>query len=436
MRISILATMAVAAFAAVGSGACQERRLPASGSAVSKLGQSAQTLVGDAAPPSPHSYIELQREDFRSVIDGKSTDLYTIRSPRGMFAKITNLGAKIEQIVVPDRNGRFGDVVLGYQNITSVKDGQASMGAFLGRYANRIGGGAFSLDGVEYRLALNEAAPKNNTVHGGAKGGRFRVYDATQLSEASVKMTLTYLDAEDADPAQGITGFPGTLAVTVVYTVTEGNELVIEYNAQALDKKTIVNLTTHPFFNLSNSPASTTLDHIMRIHADKVIELNDRSLPTGAMRDVAGTPMDFRSPKRLGRDYQAPYDLLQRVGGGGAGVAGGYDNTFVLNQPAKGELALAASVCEPDSGRWMDVWSTEPGLHFFSGQNLIGQTPRDVGKGGVVYQKYFGFALEPMRFPDSPNQPAFPSTTLGPRETYAGKTVFKFKVEPRGRCAP
>lgn len=382
----------------------------------------------DRSPQFNDAYVELKRENFQAQIDGKQTDLYTIKNHHGMFVKITNLGAKIEQIVVPDRDCVWGDIVLGYETVGTVQNGQPSMGAFIGRYANRIGNGTFALDGVTYSIAINEAAPKNNLLHGGAKGGRFRVYDATQRSDSQVEMSLTYLDAEDANSAQGFTGFPGTLRVNVVYTVTDDNELRVSYSAKALDKKTVVNLTSHSFFNLGNTPTVPILDHVITVNADKVLEITDRLLPTGVLRDVSNTPMDFRKPKTFAQDYQANYDLLNLVGGGGTGIAGGYDNHYALNKSAKGKLTHAATAYEPVSGRVMEVWSTEPGMQLFTGQNLTGQTPRDVGKGGTLYQKYYGFAMEPSHFPDSPNQPSFPSTTLGVGEEYEGKIVYKFDV--------
>ncbi len=381
-----------------------------------------------ATPRFNAAYVELKRESFQSTIDGKATDLFTIKNSRGMFAKVTNLGAKFEQIVVPDRDGTFGDVVLGYESIDAVKNGQPSMGAFIGRYANRIAGGTFSIDGVAYSVTVNEAAPRNNVLHGGAKGGRFRVYDATQVSEASVQMSVSYLDAEDADAANGITGFPGSLQVTVVYSVSESNELHIAYEAKTLDKKTVANFTGHSFFNLSNTP-SPVLEHVIQVDADRVLENNDRLLPTGVLRDVSGTPMDFRTPKSFASGYQVSYDLLNLVGGGGAGIAGGYDNHYALNSRT-GKLAFAASAYDPSSGRKLEVWTTEPGIQVFTGQNLTGMLPRDSGKGGVTYQPYYGFCLEPSHFPDSPNQPSFPSTTLAPGETYRGEIVYKFSALP------
>lgn len=374
------------------------------------------------------NYVELNRLSFQTTIDGKKTDLYTIRNSKGMFAKITNLGAKLEQIVVPDRDGVLGDVILGYDSIDKVKNGQGSMGAFIGRYANRIGDGKFTLDGTTYSVAINEAAT-SSVLHGGAKGGRFRVYDATQISDSQVQMSLTYLDAEDADAAKGITGFPGNLEVKVLYSITEQNEIKLEYSAKT-DKKTVINFTGHSFWNLGNSPNVTILDHIVKVNADKVLAISSRLLPTGELRDVTGTPMDFRTAKAFGKDYKADYDLLNAVGGTSAGVAGGYDNHYALNKTTPGALEFAASAYEPVSGRKLEVWSTEPGMQLFTGTNLIGQVPRDVGKGGTVYQKYYGFCMEPSHFPDSPNQPTFPTTTLNAGETYEGKIVYKFSVGP------
>lgn len=385
---------------------------------------------GAEEPRFNEAYVELDRKNFQATIDGKETDLFTIRNSKGLFAKITNLGAKFQQIVIPDRDGTFGDIILGYEDIQGVQGGQPSMGAFISRYANRIGNGSFELDGETYTVAINEAAPKSNVLHGGAKGSRFRVFDATQLSDASVRMTLTHADGEDADPTNGITGFPGTLELTVTYTITDDAEIHIEYSARAADKKTVLNLTSHSFFHLGNDPATTVLDHVVEVNADHVLEIDDRLLPTGVLRDVSDSPMDFREPKTFGRDYQAPYDLLETVGGGGPGIPRGYDNHYALNQAAPGELSFAASAYDPLSGRKLEVWSTEPGMQLFTGQNLTGQEPRDVGKGGRTFQPYTGFCLEPSHFPDAPNRPEFPSTVLDIDDSYEGTIVYKLGVVP------
>lgn len=404
------------------------------------LGRATLTLVVAGCSPEASSntstnaeqatFVELLETNYQAVVDGKNTDLFTIANSRGYFAKITNLGAKVEQLIVPDKMGVLGDVVLGYDTIATVQTGQPSMGAFMGRYANRIGGGTFTLEGQTYTMTANEADPKNNLLHGGAKGGRFRVYDAVQLSSAAVQMTLTYADAEDADAANGITGYPGTLQVSVTYTMTEQDELLVEYSATAVDKPTVANFTSHPFFNLGNDPAAPVLDHVVSINADKVLEINDRLLPTGLLRDVTNTPMDFRTAKPLRQDYQADYDLLKLVGGGGAGIAGGFDNHFAINKATPGEYSLAATAYDPGSGRRMEVWSTEPGLQLFTGNGLAGMVPRDVGKGNVPYLQYTGFCLEPSHYPDSPNQPGFPSTVITPGTPYVGKIAFKFSVAP------
>jgi aldose 1-epimerase len=381
-------------------------------------------------------YTELKRENFQKVVDGKNVDLFTIANSKGMFAKITNYGAKIEQVVVPDKNGIFGDVVLGYDTIDGVVGGQASMGACIGRYANRIGGGTFTLDGVTYLVPINEStpAPRNNTLHGGPMSSRVRVFDAVQLSQSSVQMTLVFQDAEDASlvtaTTPGTKGFPGTLSLKVLYTVSEQNELQVDYSGTT-DKKTVVNFTSHPFFNLSNTPGSSILDHQITVNASKVLDMNASLLPTGTELDLtvaANAPMDFRVAKTFRQDYQTDYPLLDMVAGGGvAGVAGGYDNHYVLDKDADaGSLTFAARAYEPVSGRTLEVWSTEPGMQLFSGNNLAGQSPRDLGKGGVLYQRYTGFAMEPSHFPDSPNQPSFPSTVLDAGKTYQGEIVFKF----------
>lgn len=360
--------------------------------------------------PFNHSYVALRPENFQKIVDGKQCDLYTLENAAGSFVRLSNFGAKIVQFVVPDRSGEFGDVVLGYDGIDALMSGQASMGAFMGRYANRIAGGKFSLDGTQYQLALNDGT-RPNSVHGGVKGARLRVFDAVQLSRQSVHMSYRFADGEE--------GFPGTLVLSVVYSLHEGNALHIEYAATAIDKKTVFNLTSHPFFNLSNQPGSSIVDHVLTIDADRVLEIDKNLIPTGVLRDVTGTPMDFRSGKSIGRDLMASYDLLM--------FGGGYDHTFVLNKSADGRLARAAAVYDPTSGRELTVFSTEPGLQFFSGNGFAAQAPRDAGKGGVLYPLRSGFALEPMHYPDAPNQPTFPSTELRPGETYRGEIVFQIK---------
>jgi aldose 1-epimerase len=354
-------------------------------------------------------YVRLEAQNFRTQIDGKPVDLYIIRNQNGMEVRITNYGARIEQILVPDRHSQLGDVVQGYETIDQVRSGQASMGAFIGRYANRIAHGRFTLDGREYQLPLNSGA---HSSHGGTKGSRFQVFAARQLSGSSIEMTHLFADGEE--------GYPGTLPLRVVYSVTDRNELAIDYSAVAVDKPTILNLTSHAFFNLSGRLGEPVLDHVVTINADQVLEIDHDLIPTGTVRDVAGTPMDFRTPATIGSRIDQDYDLLKR--------GRGYDHTYVLHDAGGGGVQLAATVYEPESGRVMEVWSTEPGLQFFTANGLTGQAPRDVGKGGTPYVARSAFCLEPQHYPDSPNHPAFPSTVLRPDAWYSGQIVYRFST--------
>lgn len=369
-----------------------------------------------AAPAQP-PYAELRAVDFQKDVDGKKVDLYTIKNKKGMVVKITNYGARIEQILVPDRNGKLGDVAHGYETIDQVMGGQGSMGAFVGRYANRIGNGTFTLDGTEYKLAINDlstppAPPRQNTLHGGKKGSRFVVFDAKPLSDSSVQMTILFKDGEE--------GFPGDLPVRVVYSVTDNNELVVAYDAVAANKKTVANFTGHTFFNLSGDLGSSIEDHILTVNSDRVLEVSPALVPNGKLRDVEGTPMDFRKPKAIGKDIKADYDLLK--------AGNGYDNHYVLSMKQPSELAFNARIMDPKSGRVMEVWSTEPGIQVYSGNFLEGKVPRDLGKGSTVYPFRSAFCLEPSRFPDSPNHPGFPTTEVNPGEWYSGKIVYKFST--------
>jgi len=368
----------------------------------------------DAAP----AYVELNAANFQKEVDGKSVGLYTIRNKHGMVVKITNYGAKIQQILVPDRNGKLGDVAQGYETIDQVINGQGSMGAFIGRYANRIAAGKFTMDGVDYTLAINDIStdpknPRQNTLHGGKRGSRFIPFDVKQLSAASVQMSVLFKDGEE--------GFPGALPVRAVYTVTDDNELVIAYDAVAVNKKTVANFTVHTFFNLSGDLGSSIEDTIFTVNSTRVLDVTPALAPNGKIRDVAGTPMDFRRPTALAKGIGADYDLLK--------AGGGYDNHFVVDQKAPGQFTFDARAYDPRSGRILEVWSTEPGIQLYSGNFLEGKVPRDVGKGNTVYKFRSGFCLEPSHFPDSPNHADFPSTTLNPGDWYSGKIVYRFSTD-------
>jgi len=352
--------------------------------------------------------VELQRQNYQKEIDGRKVDLYTIKNARGMSVAITNWGAKVQQILVPDRSGRLGDVALGYDSIDQLQQGQTSMGAFIGRFANRIGQAKFKLGGTEYKLAANNGP---NALHGGAKGSRFVVFDAKQIDDAAVQMSYVFRDGEE--------NYPGTVPLRVVYSVTDENEFVVEYQATAVEKATVVNFTTHTFFNLAGHGAGDVLDHVVTINADAFTPIDETLIPTGEIRPVNGTPMDFTKPMQLGARIEQDDKQLK--------LGRGYDHNYVLNKKGS-ELSFAARVYEPPSGRVMEVWSTEPGLQLFSGNSLEGKIPRDVGKGGAIYGFRSGLCLEPQHFPDSPNKPNFPSTVLNAGDWYAGKTVYRFSI--------
>jgi aldose 1-epimerase len=277
------------------------------------------------------------------------------------------------------------------------------MGAFIGRYANRIANGAFTLDGRTYRLPINNPP---HSLHGGSRGSCFVVFDARQLGPAAVEMTYTYGDGEE--------GYPANLASRVVYAVTEDNALDIAYEATA-DKPTVVNFTSHIFFNLAGR--GDVLEHELMINARHFTPTDSTLIPTGELRPVAGTPYDFTAPRRIG----------ERIRDSLLGATNGYDINYVLDDTTSGPR-LAARVVDPVSGRVLEVLTTEPGLQFFSGNNLQGLAPRDVGKGGQVYGPHAGFCLEPQHFPDSPNRPHFPSTVLRPGERYSGRIVYRFSL--------
>jgi aldose 1-epimerase len=354
-------------------------------------------------------YIEPTRDAYQKIVDGKQVDLFTIKNSKGMVVKITNYGAKIEQILVPDKAGAFADVVQGYESIDKAVGGQGSMGAFVGRYANRIGGAKFTLEGKEYQLAKNNG---ENSLHGGQKGSRFCVYDAHQINDASVEMFYTYKDGEE--------NYPGTLATRVLYEVTEDNALVVDYQAYAVDKTTVGNFTTHSFFNLSGKLGSEILGHVIFVNASRFLPIDAGLIPTGQLAPVQGTPMDFRTPTPFGARVGAPDEQLKR--------AGGYDHQWVLDKPTPNAFALAATAWEPASGRFMEVYTTEPGLQVHTGNNLEGKDPRDVGKGATFIFRS-GFNMEPSRFPDSPNKPDFPTTVIKVGEWFSGRTMYKFSVK-------
>jgi aldose 1-epimerase len=340
--------------------------------------------------------------------DGRDVFLYTLKNRSGVEARITDYGGIIVSLRVPDKNGTPGDIVLGYDSLPSYLAENPYFGALIGRYGNRIAGGRFSLDGDEFRLAANNGG---NHLHGGMKGFDKVVWEVDEggsIAERSLALRYSSADGEE--------GYPGSLDVRVVYALTDSNELRITYTATT-DRPTIVNLTHHSYFNLAGHNAGNILTHQMMIDADRYTPVSEGLIPTGELRTVDGTPFDFRVPTAIGARINQPDEQLR--------FAGGYDHNYVLNKEGFG---LAALVAEPQTGRVMEVWTTEPGLQFYSGNFLDGRLR---GKGGATYIHRAGLCLETQHFPDSPNQPQFPSTVLRPGETYSSETVYRFTSSGR-----
>lgn len=334
-------------------------------------------------------------------VDGKDVNLYTITNKNGMSVRIMNYGGYVMNVMVPDKNGEMGDVVLGYDSLPGyLQAGNPFMGCLVGRYANRIANGKFSLDGKEYTLAKNN---NGNSLHGGLKGFDKQVWDvAPSTSDSTLKLSYTSKDLEE--------GYPGTVNVEVVYTLTSDNSLKIDYKATT-DKATPINLTNHTYFNLSGGKDSTILDHELQLNAKQYTAVNDKLIPTGKNPEVAGTPMDFNTAKKIGKDIGK--------------VPGGYDHNWVLNKE-NGKLDLIGHAFHAASGRYMEIFTTQPGVQFYTGNFLKGDL---IGKNGKPHVKNAGFCLETQHFPDSPNQPTFPSTILKPGETYAQTTIYKFSTK-------
>ena len=351
------------------------------------------------------SHREGSPQAFGTTEDGTPVTLYTLRNKNGVEARIMTYGGIIQSLKVPDKNGKLGDVVLGYDTLDGYLTNSPYFGALIGRYGNRIAKGHFTLDGVTYTLATNNYP---NTLHGGVKGFDKRVWHATPgHSDLGSTLTLTYVSHD------GEEGFPGTLTVTAVYTLTDDNAIRLDYTATT-DKDTVVNLTQHSYWNLAEQ--GDILGHIVYINADKFTPVDSTLITTGELRPVDGTPMDFRTPTAIGARIGQDDEQLK--------FGRGYDHNWVINHPL-GELGLDARVTDPTSGRVMEVWSTEPGLQFYTGNFLDGTI---TGKGNRVYQFRNAIAMEPQHYPDSPNHDNFPSVVLHPGETYHNTIVYKFST--------
>ncbi|MGP8243034.1 MAG: aldose epimerase family protein [Bryobacteraceae bacterium] len=335
---------------------------------------------------------------------GKPIYLYTLTNAKGMEARVTNFGAILVSLKTPDRRGVFSDIVLGFDTFDGYLNTKKYFGATVGRYANRIAGGAFTLDGHRYTLARNNG---ENSLHGGVRGFYKVVWKGRAIGGPPPAVEFTYLSRD------GEEGYPGNLAVTVRYTLTDANELRIDYTATT-DKPTVVNLTNHSFFNLAGEGAGDVLRDVATIDADRFTPVAAGLIPTGELRPAAGTPFDFRRPTAIGARIGEANEQLR--------LAGGYDHNYVLNHPA-GKLGFAARVSDPESGRYMEVFTTEPGLQFYSANSLDGS---DSGKNGHRYGPHSAFCLETGHFPDSPNHPNFPTTVLRPGAQFHSTTVYRF----------
>ncbi|RDV11522.1 galactose mutarotase [Pontibacter diazotrophicus] len=354
--------------------------------------------------------MNISQESFGTTPEGEEATLYTLTNAQGMQVQITDYGATITSLLTPDREGELGDVVLGFDSMEGYKSQEyvksgPYFGAIVGRYGNRIAKGRFTLNGEEYQLATNNG---ENHLHGGLQGFDKVLWQAEPLPQQNA-LRLTYVSPD------GQEGYPGTLTTTVTYTLTNDNEVKIDYEAKT-DKPTPVNLTNHSYFNLAAGEAEDALGHVVTINADKYTVVDESLIPTGELRDLEGTVMDFREPQTIGA-------RVKQVEGGG------YDHNYVLNN-TDDSLKKAATVYEPTSGRVMEVFTTEPGIQFYSGNFLDGTI---TGSGGKVYEQHYGFALETQHFPDSPNQPKFPSTILEPGNTYETTTVYKFSTREDGQ---
>ena len=349
----------------------------------------------------------LKREDFQATINGKKTDLYILRNRKGDEVAMSNYGGAICAIMVPDKDGKVANVIQGHANIEQLTSGnEPYLSTLIGRWGNRICKGQFILNGKEYQVAINNGP---NHLHGGLKGFNAKIWDARQMGPRSLALHRVSSYGEE--------GYTGELDVTVEFTFTDNNELILEYLATT-NKKTIVNLTHHAFFSLAGTadPTPTIDDLICEINADFYLPTDDTAIPTGEILKVAGTPFDFRTPKAIGKEIDADHEQIK--------FGNGYDHNYVLNKKEEGELSFAARVTDPKSGRTLECWTTEPGMQLYTGNYLNGYK----GANGCTFPRRSAVCLETQHFPDSPNRPYFPSVVLNPGERYKQKTIYKFGI--------
>lgn len=351
----------------------------------------------------------LNPEKFKTEVRGKATDLYTMTNKNGMEVCITNFGGRIVSIMVPDKNGKFQDVVLGFDSVANYIDSintPSDFGAAIGRYANRINKGKITIDGQTIQLPTNNFG---HCLHGGPQGWQYQVYDANQVNDSTLQLTMHSPD--------GDANFPGNVTAVVTYTLTSDNALDIKYEATT-DKKTVINMTNHSYFNLSGDPTAMITDHIVYINADKFTPIDNTFMTTGEILDVKGTPMDFTTGHAIGRDINRfDYEQIQ--------FANGFDHNWCLNT-AGDDTQVAAKVVCPSTGICLEVYTNEPGIQVYSGNFLDGSVS---GKKGIVYDQLCGLCLETQKYPDSPNKADWPSAYLNPGETYYSHCIYKFSVE-------
>src|SRR5699024_7452485 len=351
--------------------------------------------------------LQIQRTDFQKQINGNQTDLFILQNEQGMKVAITNYGGRIVSWLAPDTDGNYDDIVLGFDSIDGyLNANEVYFGALIGRVGNRIKGGKFTLKGSTYSLPTNDGP---NTLHGGPDGFHNVVWKARQLSDQHLVLQYVSKDGEE--------GFPGNLNVQVQYILTDDNELNIDYTA-VTDKPTPVNLTSHAFFNLGGAASGTINNHELMINADRYTPVDSALIPTGKLVPVKDTPFDFTESTPIGQRVDQPNEQLA--------YGSGYDHNFVLNKPREGILSAAARAYDPGSGRLLEVATTEPGVQFYGGNFLDGS---DTGKEGSPYNHRTAFCLEPQHYPDSPNQPGFPSTILQPESIYHSLSVYRVTIK-------
>jgi len=375
--------------------------------AVAACNTPTKTNTDDAAAADSTAVVQLDSNKFQKEIDGKKTNLYVLKNKNGMQAAFTNYGGRLVSLLVPDSAGKPVDVVVGFDSVDGfVNSTEPYFGATIGRYGNRIAKGKFTLDGKQYTLATNNG---QNTLHGGKKGFQYVVWDAAQPDPQTLVLTYLSKDGEE--------GYPGNLNVKVTYSLTDDNELKMDYEATT-DKKTLCNLTNHAFFNLNGEGSGPILGHLLQIYADQYTPVDTTLIPLGKHADVKGTPFDFTSPETIGKRIEEDNDQLK--------AGKGYDHNYVLNGTEGLGMTHAATVKGDKSGIVMDIYTQEPGLQFYSGNFM---QSKNVFKGGAKDDFRTALALETQHFPDSPNQPGFPSTVLEPGKTYKTSSVYKFSAK-------